>query len=281
MKLDPGRDDGWPTRRKRDLVTISMPADRLVGPQGLVIDTRARRAYVADHEVQLTQQGFDLLAYLLRERGRVVPNDELIRAVWGHSVVVGSHFVQTAVYRLRAALRAAGIDELIDAVRGVGYRIESEEATPSKRARRLRDDAGLKAALRVSALPSIVIDGQQRILFANDAMARLTGYSIEELEALPSAEALSPPAVRERRETDLAALMSGTSDGGWSEPVVRCDGSIVNLEMFAEPIEIDGEVSGVLVQLWLKRGELAAIEPPRRPEPREVPSDRNGANGSS
>ena len=83
--------------------------ERLHGPRGLVVDPQTRRVHIQDREVHLTQQSFDLLAYLLHERGRVVSNDELIRAGWGHTVIVGRHFVQTAVYRLRVALRTAGV----------------------------------------------------------------------------------------------------------------------------------------------------------------------------
>ena len=242
---------------------------RLHGPRGLVLDLLTRRVFVGDTEVHLTRQGFDLLAYLVRHRGRVVANDELIRAIWGHEVVVGRHFVQTAVYRLRAALKPAGAEDLIDAVRGVGYSIARQQTAPASQA---AEDSlvSTKEALRVSALPSLIVDREQRILFANDAMARLTGYSIEELEALPSAEELSPPAVRSRRQADLQALMSGQTDEGWSEPILRSDGSIVHLEMFAEPIKLDGEVAAVLVQLWLKRGELAELEPLWRPAPQDL-----------
>ena len=243
--------------------------ERLHGPRGLVVDPQTRRVHMQDREVHLTQQSFDLLAYLLHERGRVVSNDELIRAVWGHTVIVGRHFVQTAVYRLREALRTAGVagvDDLIEAVRGVGYRIDSCEDDRDSIRAMLGGRTGMAAALRVSALPSMLIDGRQRILFANQALARLTGYSVDELEALPSAEVLTPPAVRKQRHADLQALLAGAHEERWSEPVLRRDGSVLHLELFAESIELDGGIVVALVQVWLKRGEPSAIEPLWRPE---------------
>jgi PAS domain S-box-containing protein len=252
------------------VINAPIVEERLMGPRGLVVDLATRRTHVRDHEIHLTQQGFDLLAYLLRERGRVVPNDELIRAVWGHTVVVGRHFVQTAVYRLRESLRPAGADDLVEAVRGVGYRLRWHEDDEGGRPAELGSRSEIELALRVSALPTMIIDAQQRVLFANEAMARLTGYSVEELEALPSSEVLSPPSVRERRRNDLKVLIGGATDEGWSEPVVRRDGSIVHLELFAESITMSGGAPAVLVQFWLKQGDLAALEPLWRPEPRRA-----------
>jgi PAS domain S-box-containing protein len=248
---------------------IAAPGGRLYGPRGLVVDLAARRVIAGEMELHLTRQAFDLLAYLLAHSGSVVPTDELIRAIWGHTVVVGHHFVQTAIYRLRSSLRPAGLEDLVEVVRGVGYSI----ARDTRDEIRQSEFAGIEEALRVSALPAILIDPDQHILFANDAMARLTGYSVAELEALPSAELLSPPYVRERRRSDLEAILNGGSDEGWSEPVLRRDGSVVYLELFAEPIAVEDQIPVVLVQFWLKRGELSELAPLWRPthDERETP----------
>ena len=86
---------------------------------GLRVDLPTRRAYAGQREIALTKQLFDVLAYLLANQGRVVPNSELVRAVWEHEVVGDRHFLQTAMYRLRAAQAT----DPIEVVRGVGYTI--------------------------------------------------------------------------------------------------------------------------------------------------------------
>jgi len=246
------------------------PQQPLLGPHGLVLDPRTRRGFILERELDLTRQGFDFLAYLLRHRGRVVPTDELIREVWGHSVVVDRHFVQTAVYRVRGTLRAAGVEDIIEVTRGVGYGVAAED--PESRPPGSVGRNAIEAALRVSVLPSVIVGAERRILFANDAMARFTGYSVEELEALPSTEVLSPPALRDRRREDLRVVASGVAVVSWGEQLVRRDGTVVYAEMFVEPIEVMGGVTTVLVQFWSRRGESSPLEQLGELGPSSTPS---------
>jgi DNA-binding winged helix-turn-helix (wHTH) protein len=71
-------------------------------------------------------QVFDVLAYLISHRGRVVSKDELLAQVWGHSFVSEA----TLSSRLKAARRAIGdsgqVQALIRTVRGRGYQFVGE-----------------------------------------------------------------------------------------------------------------------------------------------------------
>ena len=49
---------------------------------GVRIDAQARRAYMNDEELQLTAKEFDLLRVLVREQGKVVSREQLMREVW-------------------------------------------------------------------------------------------------------------------------------------------------------------------------------------------------------
>jgi PAS domain S-box-containing protein len=86
---------------------------------------QARRAFAGSVELPLTDSEFALLALLDAERGRVVDNDEISEAIWGHRTAGSRNFVQAHVSRLRRKLRDAGIDDLIETVRGVGYTIHA------------------------------------------------------------------------------------------------------------------------------------------------------------
>jgi two-component system, OmpR family, response regulator len=79
--------------------------------------------------VELTRTEFDLLAYLVRNRERALRRDELLDAVWGQDVVVDPRTVDNFIYNLKKKLgwsASAGFSILT--VRGVGYRMEVEEA---------------------------------------------------------------------------------------------------------------------------------------------------------
>ncbi|MBC7251444.1 MAG: response regulator transcription factor [Anaerolineae bacterium] len=91
----------------------------------LLIDLRARRVVRRDEEVCLTRLEFDLLAYLVRNAGRVVGYDELLREVWGYAGDAGSYeLVRMAMSRLRGKIgENAAQPQYIECVRGVGYRL--------------------------------------------------------------------------------------------------------------------------------------------------------------
>jgi PAS domain S-box-containing protein len=138
-------------------------------------------------------------------------------------------------------------------------------ARPVAEARK-RLDVVAEAALRASVLPTLIVDAEKRILLASDSMARITGFTVEELEALPSAEALSPPGRRTARQIDIGSIMAGELRDGSREPIVRSDGSVIELELFADPLTVDGESAFVLVQLWVAHGDVETMtEPPESP----------------
>jgi DNA-binding response OmpR family regulator len=73
----------------RQRVRDALPGEDEIDPHyqydDLRIDVDARRAWVGEHEVELTRQEFDVLAWLFGQRGCTVTWQELLRRVWGHS----------------------------------------------------------------------------------------------------------------------------------------------------------------------------------------------------
>jgi len=87
---------------------------------GLTLDVERHRCLVDGGEVTLTAKEFGLLAALMRRPGRVQSRERLLEEVWGEGIAVTHRTVDTHMKRLRAKLGRAG--EMIDTVRGVGYR---------------------------------------------------------------------------------------------------------------------------------------------------------------
>jgi two-component system phosphate regulon response regulator PhoB len=106
--------------RRRAPVEIA-PGDERLKAGGVELDLAAHLVYVEGKELPLTLQEFRLLAYLVQGRGRVRTRDELLSDVWNASPDLETRTVDTHVKRLRDKLGTAG--ELIETVRGVGYRI--------------------------------------------------------------------------------------------------------------------------------------------------------------
>jgi DNA-binding response OmpR family regulator len=94
-------------------------------PPAVRIDQQGRRAFLDDRELQLTAKEFDVLRVLVREAGRVVPREQLLREVWAQRWLGSTKTLDMHISWLR---RKLGDDvanpRYIKTVRGVGFRFE-------------------------------------------------------------------------------------------------------------------------------------------------------------
>jgi DNA-binding winged helix-turn-helix (wHTH) protein len=95
----------------------------------LQIDEPARVVRLGGRDVPLQPRIFDLLAYLVRHRTRVVPKDELLDMLWP-GVTVTENSLQRAVSVLRATLREVGLEEAVRNFPRNGYRFCTDSLDP-------------------------------------------------------------------------------------------------------------------------------------------------------
>lgn len=95
----------------------------------LRLDRTAHRFYIRDVEVELTPREFALLTYLIENVGTALSRDQILDAVWGINFDTGTNMVDVYMYFLRRKLESHGITGIIQTVRGVGYRLASQEPT--------------------------------------------------------------------------------------------------------------------------------------------------------
>lgn len=86
-----------------------------------LINREVRQAGVP---VRLSSTEFELLAYLVHNRGRVLSRVELLRAVWGYEHDPGTNVVDVYIGYLRRKLRRDERRAPIVTVRSVGYRFD-------------------------------------------------------------------------------------------------------------------------------------------------------------
>ena len=91
----------------------------------LTVDRDARTAHVDGRTVKLTRLEFDLLATLASEPRRTFTRIELTHEVWDYDPRAAgpSRTVHRHVHRLRHKLEQAGAEEMVQTVRGVGWRL--------------------------------------------------------------------------------------------------------------------------------------------------------------
>jgi two-component system, OmpR family, alkaline phosphatase synthesis response regulator PhoP len=94
-------------------------ADEMLVLGDVVVQRDAREGGVAGQPVELRPKEFDLLAYLIQNRGVVVSRDVLLERVWGMDYAGGTRTVDVHVAQLRRKLGRPG---LIRTIRGAGYK---------------------------------------------------------------------------------------------------------------------------------------------------------------
>jgi DNA-binding response OmpR family regulator len=109
--------------RIRALLRRCPPRSDLIDFGELHVDRRARRAVVRGREVPLAQMEFALLVKLATDPDRVFTRAQLLRDVWGYPTFSASRTVESHASRLRVKLAAAGLDDWVVNVWGVGYKL--------------------------------------------------------------------------------------------------------------------------------------------------------------
>lgn len=97
-------------------------------PEGLHVDVAARRVYAGQTEVPLTGKEFDVLNILVAHRDKVVSRGRLMADVWDENWYGSTKTLDVTIGRLRQKLEGAGVTEKVVAVRGVGFRLETDPA---------------------------------------------------------------------------------------------------------------------------------------------------------
>ncbi|AEB06487.1 two component transcriptional regulator, winged helix family [Coriobacterium glomerans PW2] len=98
----------------------------IISVNGLVINRAARSVTVDEKQVRCTPLEYSILLYLAEHRGRVVPVEDLFRAVWDEKFLSSSN--NTVMVHIRHLREKIGDDaqnpRFIKNIWGVGYTIE-------------------------------------------------------------------------------------------------------------------------------------------------------------
>ena len=102
---------------------------RVIRAGDLTIDTATRDVVVEGRPVSLSAREFDLLLYLAINVDQVLPRQRILDEVWGYNFFGDENNVEVYVRYLRQKLGDPE-HQRIQTVRGVGYRLRSEPASP-------------------------------------------------------------------------------------------------------------------------------------------------------
>ena len=131
-----GGDDDYVTKpfSPRELLARIQAVLRRASPGGsgeaieagdIRLDTAGHRVTVADQTVPLGPTEYRLLQFFMEHPERVYTRSQLLDRVWGGNVYVEERTVDVHIRRLRKALEPFRCDNLVQTVRGAGYRFST------------------------------------------------------------------------------------------------------------------------------------------------------------
>ncbi|MDR3584781.1 MAG: response regulator transcription factor [Desulfosporosinus sp.] len=89
----------------------------------LELDIARHEAKRANQAIELTKREYDLLEYLLRNKGLALTRIQIIDKVWGFDYMGDTNVVDVYIRYLRSKIDDGYDKKLIQTIRGVGYSI--------------------------------------------------------------------------------------------------------------------------------------------------------------
>ena len=104
------------------------PVNYVINVGKLSIDTHARRVFVNEKEVTLTNKEFDLLAFLASNPNVVYSKDDIFDKIWGLDAIGETSTVTVHINRIRDKIEADSSNpQYIETVWGAGYRFKAKK----------------------------------------------------------------------------------------------------------------------------------------------------------
>ncbi|MCT1398273.1 response regulator transcription factor [Paenibacillus sp. p3-SID867] len=97
---------------------------------GLIIYPERYVVTYGDESAELTQKEAALLTMLMEKEGRVVSRERLLDLMWEDQHFIDDNTLNVYITRVRRKLRELGAGDLIETVRGAGYRFMTGRETP-------------------------------------------------------------------------------------------------------------------------------------------------------
>lgn len=115
--------------RVKAVLRRSAPAEKekseVIKAGGLDLNTESYEAILNGQKLDLTRKEFELLELLMRNKGRVLKRDYLLKRLWDMDSDAATRVLDVNISKLRDKLEKAGESSVrIQTVRGIGYRLE-------------------------------------------------------------------------------------------------------------------------------------------------------------
>ena len=96
-------------------------SSELMEHKGVVLNLGDNTVVYKEHRVELTKNEFQILVLLMKNHGKIVSRDKIIRALWADESFIDDNTLTVNVNRLRSKLEGLGLLDYIATKKGQGY----------------------------------------------------------------------------------------------------------------------------------------------------------------
>lgn len=111
---------------KRNKSHLIVKDENIITLGKLSIDIDRHLVTFNDEHIELTKKEFDLLKYMLDNKGIVITRENILQNIWGYDYIGDTNVVDVYIRYLRSKIDNRFDIKLIHTVRGVGYQIKDE-----------------------------------------------------------------------------------------------------------------------------------------------------------
>lgn len=94
----------------------------IAGPVTLI--SSERKVFCNNREIKLTPKEFYLLEYLMKHANEVITREEILENIWDRNHDIFSNIIDVHVNSIRQKLKKEQYAEILETVRGIGYRVK-------------------------------------------------------------------------------------------------------------------------------------------------------------
>lgn len=104
--------------------TDSFHGKKIIELGEISLDIDNYEVIIDNSRQKLPRKEFEILLYLVNNRGKIVRREKLLENVWGNDIYVGHRTIDVHIRRIREKL--GKYSDLIETIKGVGYRFRGE-----------------------------------------------------------------------------------------------------------------------------------------------------------
>lgn len=101
--------------------------ENMVSFKKLCLIHRTKQVFINDDEIKLQIKQFNLLEYLIFNKGTILLKEQIFDRIWGLESDTTIEIVEVYIHNLRKKLMKYGYDKYIKTIRGVGYLLQETE----------------------------------------------------------------------------------------------------------------------------------------------------------